>query len=180
LWIEGRQGTVSRVDLSTHKVIRKFVIGSLGRLNIAADRRGVWFAAPGSDYAAHIDARAKDASYVSIADYGRARGGRVLPGIEDNPGGVAAGAGAVWITLWSVNKLLRIDPTTNVVATAITVGENPAAVAVGKGAVWVANAGSGTVSRIDPASNRVVKTVKVGNRPAGIAVTSGAVWVTVQ
>jgi YVTN family beta-propeller protein len=74
----------------------------------------------------------------------------------------------------------RIDPRSNAVTHAISVGDRPVALAVGENAIWVANAGDGTVSRIDPRTAKVVATIRVGHRPQGVAVAGGAVWVTVR
>ena len=93
---------------------------------------------------------------------------------------VAVGEGAVWVAASLDNKLVRIDPQTNSVVTAIDVGRYPVGIAVGAGAVWVANRDDGTVSRIDPESNEVVERIPVGSRPAGIAFAAGSVWATNQ
>jgi YVTN family beta-propeller protein len=80
----------------------------------------------------------------------------------------------------SDGSVSRIDPRTNAVTRAISVGDAPVALAVGAGAVWVANSGDGTVSRIDPRTNHVIPTIRVGHRPQGVAVAAGVVWVTVR
>jgi YVTN family beta-propeller protein len=94
------------------------------------------------------------------------------------PGGIAAGADAVWVSNTGQSTVSRIDPETNDVLQTIPVGGGPAGVAVTPDAVWVANGLEGTVSRIDPESNRVSQTVAVGNGPTGAAAGEGAVWVT--
>jgi YVTN family beta-propeller protein len=74
----------------------------------------------------------------------------------------------------------HIDPRSNAVTRAISVGDTPLAVAVGPDAVWVANSGDGTVSRIDPRTDRVAATITVGHHPQGVAVAAGAVWVSLR
>jgi len=94
--------------------------------------------------------------------------------------GLAAGAGAVWVTDQASNRVWRIDPKLNAVGTTIPVGQQPSGIAVGAGSVWVAS-GDGTVSRIDPATDRVTATIAVGGTPSGIAVDGTAsVWVSVD
>jgi len=100
----------------------------------------------------------------------------VVP-LRFSPGGIAAGAGGVWITDQLGNRLVEMDPATGRVRHFITVGDDPVAVAVGAGAVWVVNAAAGTVSRVDPRSHRVTETIRVGGTPTAIAVGAGNVWV---
>jgi YVTN family beta-propeller protein len=100
----------------------------------------------------------------------------VVP-LGSSPSELAAGAGAVWVSEYNANSVLRIDPATRAVQM-IPAGSTPSGIAVSAGAVWVANSFGGTVSWINPAVNRVVKTIPVGNGPAGVAVGGGSVWVT--
>jgi serine/threonine-protein kinase len=93
-------------------------------------------------------------------------------------GGVAAGAGAIWATVTADDRVVRIDPQTEMVTRRYRVGDRPNGIAYGEGAVWTANT-DGTVSRIDPGSGRVAK-IHVGGTPTGLAVARGRVWVSVQ
>ena len=94
------------------------------------------------------------------------------------PGGIAAGADAVWVTNTGGNTVSRIDPETNDVRQTIQVGGGPSGVAVSDGAVWVANSLDGSVTRIDVATSLPSQTITVGNGPSGVAFGNGAVWVT--
>ena len=111
-----------------------------------------------------------------------------------SPAGIAVADGAVWAASWftePAGKVVRIDPTRNVVTATIAL---PATgftwVAAGSGSVWVAIAEGGpepgashrlTVVRIDPQTNSIVATLRPGvapARPAPIAIGEGAVWAT--
>jgi DNA-binding beta-propeller fold protein YncE len=71
-----------------------------------------------------------------------------------DPGGIAAGEGAVWITSHANATVTRLDPRTlKTVGEAIPVGAGPTDVAVGAGSAWVANTDDGTVTRIDASSD---------------------------
>jgi YVTN family beta-propeller protein len=98
--------------------------------------------------------------------------------IGTNPNGIAAGAGAIWVTNADSHTVSRIDPATNTQRQTIDVGSEPEGIAFGRDAVWVANGLDGTVSRIDPATNRVADAIPVGNGPTGVTVGFGSVWVT--
>jgi ABC-type transport system substrate-binding protein/class 3 adenylate cyclase len=94
-----------------------------------------------------------------------------------SPGGLAAGAGAVWATVTDRNEVVRIDPTAHVIVDHVPVnGRSPTGVAVG-GGVWVADGGSGEVSWINPKDTGVVRNVPVGQGPGPIAYGEGAAWV---
>jgi YVTN family beta-propeller protein len=98
--------------------------------------------------------------------------------LTQRPGGIAFGAGAVWITDAVAGTVARVDAESRRVVETIQVDNGPSAVAVGEDAVWVTNGDAGTVSRINPRTNTVVQRIPVGNGPSGIAVGEGAVWVT--
>jgi len=94
------------------------------------------------------------------------------------PGGVAAGADAIWVTSTGDNTVSRIDRETSELRQTIPVGGAPTGVAVGGGAVWVADSLDGTVTRIDEDTNLPSQTITVGNGPSGVAFGAGVVWVT--
>ena len=92
------------------------------------------------------------------------------------PGGIAAGAGAVWETDTADDLLLEIDPATRNVER-IPVGRGPAGVAVGDGEVWVVNQLDHTVSEINPRALSTVGSFPVGNGAGPVAYGDGSLWV---
>jgi YVTN family beta-propeller protein len=166
VWAVYSDSTVSRIDPLSMRVISSTYAGnSPSAVTFDQDHMSLWVVngAQGSV------TRFNQPTYVT---------GREIS-IGRRPSGVAAGAGAVWVTATDDNTVTRIEPSTNT-PTSIAVGRAPVGVAYGAGSVWVANSDDGTVSRIDPTTRKVVATIHVGNRPLGIAVGAGAVWVTVQ
>jgi YVTN family beta-propeller protein len=97
--------------------------------------------------------------------------------VEDQPGAIAVGQDAVWVTNSGSNTVSRIDPKTGAVVRSIDVGKNPAGLAVGNGSVWVANSGERSVTRINIETGRAVESIAVGNGPTAIGFGGGAVWV---
>ena len=83
--------------------------------------------------------------------------------------------------MWVANTLdgtvSRIDPASNAVVAAVTVGDGPGSLAIGDDGVWVANELGGTVVRIDPRTNTVVETIETGQRPTGLAIDGRRLWV---
>jgi ABC-type transport system substrate-binding protein/DNA-binding SARP family transcriptional activator/streptogramin lyase len=92
------------------------------------------------------------------------------------PGGIAAGQGAVWVTDTASDLLLRISANGRSVDR-IPVGHRPTGVAVGDGQVWVVNQLDRTVSEVNPQALRVVRPIQVGNGASAIAFGHGSVWV---
>jgi len=97
-------------------------------------------------------------------------------GAGGEPGGIAAGAGAVWVTDTASDLLLRIGENGRSVDR-IPVGHRPTGVAVGDGQVWVVNQLDRTVSEVNPRALRQVRTIQVGNGAGAIAFGHGWVWV---
>jgi YVTN family beta-propeller protein len=75
------------------------------------------------------------------------------------------------------NSVAVIDPESNRVTDAISVGTRPGAIASGSGSLWVANRDDQSVSRIDPDTSSVVKAISVVDTPTGLAAVDGATWV---
>jgi DNA-binding beta-propeller fold protein YncE len=74
------------------------------------------------------------------------------------------------------NMVAALDPTTNRIVDAFSVGSVPTQLAVGGKVVWVLNANDHTVSRIDT-STRLVRTVPVGDDATGLAAGPDSAWV---
>jgi ABC-type transport system substrate-binding protein/DNA-binding SARP family transcriptional activator len=92
------------------------------------------------------------------------------------PGGIASGAGAVWVTDTAADVVLRIDPARRS-AERIPVGHGPTGVALGDGQIWVVNQLDRTVSEVNPSALKQVEKIEVGNGADAIASGLGSVWV---
>jgi YVTN family beta-propeller protein len=97
--------------------------------------------------------------------------------LSQQPSGVAAGAGALWVTNAAAGTVSRLDLDGRRVLETIDVGGEPSGVVVAGGFVWVSVADRGSVAQISPDVNKVVNTVPVGNQPTGIAAGRSGVWV---
>lgn len=80
---------------------------------------------------------------------------RQIP-VGANPGQIAAGEDAIWVTNSDEGTVSRIDSETGSVRQTIRVGSAPSGIAAGREAVWVANTLDRMVARIDPETNEVV------------------------
>jgi YVTN family beta-propeller protein len=90
---------------------------------------------------------------------------------------MAAGEGAVWVSIPQDQSLTKIDASHNRPAGTVRFPGETAAVAAGAGAVWVA-AGDTTIYRLDPDSLEIVRTIEVPARASAIGVGPGSVWVS--
>jgi YVTN family beta-propeller protein len=76
------------------------------------------------------------------------------------------------------NSVAEIDPASNRVVGAMSVGIRPGAIAYGAGSLWTANLDDQTISRIDPGSMRLLATIPTpAGSPTGIAGTADGLWV---
>jgi YVTN family beta-propeller protein len=92
------------------------------------------------------------------------------------PGGVAVGAGSVWVSD-ATGFLQRFNPSTGA-RQRIPVAGTPVGVAYADGAVWVAN-GKGSVLRFDARTAGVVGATPVRGEPSSLAAAGGVVLLTV-
>ena len=110
------------------------------------------------------------------------RTGRVtrrIPVPADSLSGMAAGAGALWVTdpVDGVVWRIQLGPPRLVMRT-IEAGIGAAAIAVGRDAVWVVNGADTTVVRIDPASGRASRR-HLPRPPLAVAAAPGSdAWVS--
>ncbi|MGH3110622.1 MAG: BTAD domain-containing putative transcriptional regulator [Gaiellaceae bacterium] len=170
VWAVFADSTVARVDPVTLSAATARVAG-VGPASVLYAFGSVWVST--SDAGRGVQRFNPDAFREGAFD--ELAGGRT-------PGGLAAGAGSMWVANTEDDSVTRIDPATAGfnASLPIEVGDGPVAVAVGVGAAWVANTAAGTVSRIDPETNEVVATIEIGNAPTGIAIAGGIVAVSVQ
>jgi DNA-binding SARP family transcriptional activator len=77
------------------------------------------------------------------------------------------------------HAVAEIDPGSNEVVEALSVGARPGSLAFDRksGSLWVANVDDGTVTGIDPQQGSVGRTIPVGGVPTGLAAGAGTLWV---
>ena len=98
--------------------------------------------------------------------------------VGQNPGGIAYGAGSIWVTNTSDGTVSRINPRTHTVIQTITVHAQPVGIAVNGDNVWVANSGDSSVSWINAAKDDAeVARIAVGNGPSAIVADAKGAWV---
>jgi YVTN family beta-propeller protein len=164
-----REGTVSRIDVATNRVMARIPIGELP-YDVTAGGGAVWAPAQQSKRLVRIDPKTN----------------RVTASVRGTFDRLAFGAGAVWVIEWPDapsfpdpwrgRYVTRIDASSAKVVTRIELPGPSESVAFGEGAVWSATKG-GWLVRIDPGTNRIVGKIKLPVPGEGITVGEGAVWV---
>jgi virginiamycin B lyase len=201
VWVPNTgDGTVSRIDPSSNRVIASIKIGEAtsfyhdvcepyGSVHsfmvttfnvrrcdlpsaVAAGARSVW-------------AAKNDTNAIVQIDPASNRIVKTVP-IQVVPFSMLVTDDAVWITSYEDDAIVRVDPAGASVAAVIRrPGQGPTGLASSSGFLWVANSRGASVSRINPKTNAVDQTVPItcpstclaGPEPLAIASTSQAIWV---
>ncbi len=102
---------------------------------------------------------------------------KVPVGPANTEGGIAFGAGSVWMpTNPKGIELARIDPATNQAVARIPLPPGSFTAIYGFGLVWVSSTETSVVSVVSPSSNKVIATIPVDKNPRFMAIGEGHVW----
>jgi virginiamycin B lyase len=112
---------------------------------------------------------------------------KILAAPADSEGGIASGAGSIWIVTSKQNELARngseltrIDPATNAVIAHIRLPAGSFNPIFAEGSIWVSSNTSGTLVRVDPDLNKIVSETAVGPMPRFLTLGAGSIWVLNQ
>jgi len=163
LWAINPEGSVSRIDAATGRLVSRVPIQFAGAL--AAGRGGVWVGHGGPNGAGvtRIDART-------------GRIGQTILVPAQSGAGIAVGGGAIWGADPQGGTVWHIEPGVRPSLKTVSVGFGVTFVTYSSGAVWAANFVNGTISRIDPATDTVTTVIPLGATPQGLAADKGVVW----
>jgi virginiamycin B lyase len=91
-------------------------------------------------------------------------------------GGVATGAGDVWLIVDKVGTLARIDPATGSIRQTVKVPAGSYNPHFSDGQIWVTRADGAELTRVDAASGAVFDTVPTGPNPRFLTAAAGGIW----
>ena len=173
VWVSNSpKDTVHRLDPKTNKVVANITVGKHPCSGLAAGFGSLWVPNCGEKGVG------KSLMRVSLKE------GSVeatLPfEVPQSEGGIAVGAGSVWVMTDAKGTLTRIDPATNKAVAEIYVAPGSYAVAFGEDAVWVTSTEKSVLTRVNARTNVVEQTITVGPRPRFLAVGEGSVWTVNQ
>ena len=158
---------VVRVDAKTAKITATLAVGASDvPVGIAATPDSVWMLTD-------------DKATLSLIDLDlNAIAGEIC--LPSDCNSLAFAEASLWVTCPAENRILRINPVTNLVEKHIEVSASPRALASGGGSVWVLCEKDGKIDRIDPKTNKVIKTIDLLTPGAGgnLAFGEGFLWVT--
>ena len=173
VWVSNSpKNTVHRLDPKTNTVAATIEVGKHPCSGLAVGFGSLWVPNCGEKSGDRIIDR--NLARVSLKD------GKVeatLPfEVPESEGGLATGAGSVWVMTDRKGTLTRIDPATNKAVAEIDVAPGSFAVAFGEDAVWVTSTEKNVLTRVNSHTNVVEETIAVGPRPRFLAVGEGSVW----
>lgn len=173
VWVSNSpKNTVHRLDPETNTVAATIAAGTHPCSGLAVGFGSLWVPTCGEKSGDTIAGRT--IVRISLKD------GKVeatLPfEVPDSEGGLATGAGSVWLMTDKNGTLTRIDPATNKAVAEIYVAPGSYAVAFGEDAVWVTSTEKNVLTRVNARTNVVEETIPVGPRPRFLAVGEGSVW----
>ena len=169
VWVSNSpKNTVHRLDPKTNTVVSTIEVGLHPCSGLAAGFGSLWVPLCGDKTGG------KGLARVSLKD------GKVeatLPfEVPESEGGLATGAGSVWVMTDKNGALARIDPATNQAVAEISVAPGSYAVAFADDTVWITSTEKSVLTRVNARTNVVEETIKVGPRPRFLAVGEGSVW----
>ena len=94
----------------------------------------------------------------------------------NNEGGIAYGAGSIWMPTDKGNAIARIDAVSNDILATLPMPAGSFTAVYGYGRVWVSCTETSIVSVIHPASNKVIAEIPVDQRPRFMSAGEGYVW----
>jgi virginiamycin B lyase len=101
-------------------------------------------------------------------------------GPADSEGGIAVGAGSVWLVTSKTSELDRIDPATNSVVAKIAIPAGSFNPIFANDSIWVSSNQGNALVRVNPATNTVTSSTPIGPMPRFLTVGAGSVWVLNQ
>ena len=173
VWVSNSpKNTVHRLDPKTNNVLATIEVGKHPCSGLAVGFGSLWVPNCGDKQGDKVVG--KSLMRVSLKD------GKVeatLPfEVPQSEGGLATGAGSVWVMTDPNGTLTRIDPATNKAVAEISVAPGSYAVAFADDTVWVTSTEKSVLTRVNARTNVVEETIPVGPRPRFLAVGEGSVW----
>ena len=155
---------VHRIDPNTNRRIARVLLSGKPCAGLAADSGSLWVPLCGAVQSlAKIDLKSNRLTTFAV--------GRVQA-----EGGIAAGAGAVWLIVDPQGTLVRIDPATGAILKTIQVPPGSFNPYFSGGQVWVTRAEGSEITRVDAASGSVVGSVPTGPHPRFLTAALKFIW----
>jgi ABC-type transport system substrate-binding protein/streptogramin lyase len=165
VWEMEGSGVLLQINPRTRQLTRSIAVG-VNPADVAVGLGAVWVTDMNSQTLLRINPRYGQITRIRLPAQGLSR-----PGVG---GGVAVGAGSVWVAQ-GLSRVVRIDAATGRVEATVPIPDANV-VASGEGAIWVAASDLGTLTKIDPRTGTVVATARIGRWICCVAVGGGYLW----
>lgn len=165
VWV-GSKGpfAVNEIDPNTNKVVTVPLPGD-PCAGLASDADSLWVPLCGAaPKLAKVDLKTR--TLKAVFDVG--------PGAKE--GGIAVGAGSVWLMVDTQGTLARIDPATGAVVAKVQLPPGSYNPVFSDGRIWVTRADGAELTVVDAKTAKVVDHVAIGPRPRFLTAGAGAVF----
>jgi len=99
----------------------------------------------------------------------------ILADPANSEGGIATGAGSIWMVIKPAT-LIRVDPKTNTIVSTLDLPAGSANPAFGDGFLWISSFENNQLLKVDPTSNTIIATIAIGPKPRFLTIGAGSVW----
>jgi streptogramin lyase len=155
---------VNEIDPKTNRVTTVALPGD-PCAGLASDADSLWVPLCGAaPKLAKVDLKTRTLS--AVFDVG--------PGAKE--GGIAVGAGGVWMMVDTQGTLARIDPATGSVVSKVQLPPGSYNPVFSEGRVWVTRADGSELTVVDAKTGKVVDHVAIGPHPRFLTAGAGAIW----
>lgn len=165
VWI-GSKGpyAVSEIDPRTNQVTKVELPGD-PCAGLAADGENLWVPLCGkTPKLARVDLKKR--VVTGVFDVG--------PGAAE--GGIAVGAGSVWLIVDKKGSMARIDPASGSILGTVQVKPGSYNPVFSEGRIWVTRASAAELTIVDAATAKVMGSVPIGRHPRFLTAGGGGVW----
>ncbi len=165
VWV-GSKGpfAVSEIDPQTNTVTRVELPGD-PCAGLAADAENLWVPLCGkTPKLARVDLGKRELTGIF----------NVGPGAAE--GGIAIGAGSVWMIVDKKGSMARIDPANGSIVDTVHVQPGSYNPVFSEGRIWVTRAGGAELTVVDAATGKISGHVRVGRHPRFLTAGAGGVW----
>lgn len=165
VWV-GSKGpyAVSEIDPRTNTVTRVELPGD-PCAGLAADAENLWVPLCGkTPKLARVDLRKREVT--GVFDVG--------PGAAE--GGIAVGAGSVWLIVDKKGSLARIDPASGSIVDTVHLKPGSYNPVFSEGRIWVTRAEGAELTIVDATTGKILGEVPVGRHPRFLTAGGGGIW----
>ncbi len=165
VWVGGKGPySVSEIDPQTNQVTKVELPGD-PCAGLAADAENLWVPLCGkTPKLARVDLGKRKVTGVF----------NVGPGAAE--GGIAVGAGSVWMIVDKKGSMARIDPANGSIVDTVHLKPGSYNPVFSEGRIWVTRASGAELTIVDAATGKIVGNVPIGRHPRFLTAGGGAVW----